>query len=178
MGLSGSGKSWLAARLAPLLNAIHLQSDVERRRLAGLAPGQASGSGVQADLYAPEVTDRVYTHLAHCAHEMLGAGWSVIVDATFSSRDKRAQMRALANRMGVPLRFIDCQAPVQVLRRRVAARATAGTDASEANVSVLEWQLHHTETVQPAEGLTVVPVDTAGQITPAAIAALARRCGG
>ena len=178
MGLSGSGKSWLAARLAPLLNAIHLQSDVERRRLAGMEPGQRSGSGVQADLYAPEATDRVYAHLAHCAQEMLSAGWSVIVDATFAGRDRRAQMRELATRLGVPLHFIDCRAPEQVLRQRVSARAATGTDASEADVAVLDWQLHHTEPVQPDEGLTMVPVDTAGEITPAAIAALARRCSG
>jgi len=29
-GLSGSGKTWIATRLAPLLRAIHLRSDVER----------------------------------------------------------------------------------------------------------------------------------------------------
>ncbi len=34
-GLSGSGKTWLAERLAARIGAIHVRSDVERKRLAG-----------------------------------------------------------------------------------------------------------------------------------------------
>ena len=35
-GLSGSGKTWLARQLASRLGALHVRSDVERKRLAGL----------------------------------------------------------------------------------------------------------------------------------------------
>src|SRR5208282_218580 len=36
-GVAGSGKSWLAQRLMPPMRAVLLRSDVERKRLAGLA---------------------------------------------------------------------------------------------------------------------------------------------
>jgi aminoglycoside phosphotransferase family enzyme len=44
-GLSGSGKTWVAQRLAPALHAVHLRSDIERKRLAGLPALARSGSG-------------------------------------------------------------------------------------------------------------------------------------
>ena len=54
-GLSGSGKTWLAAQLAPVLNAIHLRSDVERKRLAGLNAKASSGSATGEELYTAQV---------------------------------------------------------------------------------------------------------------------------
>jgi len=70
-GLSGSGKTWLARRLAPDLGAVHLRSDVERKRLAGLAERADSRSALGEDLYSPENTARIYAHSAmrrsHCS---------------------------------------------------------------------------------------------------------------
>jgi aminoglycoside phosphotransferase family enzyme/predicted kinase len=160
MGLSGSGKTWLASRLAPLLDAVHLQSDVERKRLAGLAAGARSGSGVATGLYAPEATARLYAHLAGCAGELLGAGCSVVVDATCGTRDQRARLRGMAQQLGVPLRVIVCRAPEQTLRQRLRQRAAQGIDASEADAAVLDWQLRHAQPVQGEEGLSVIEVDT------------------
>ena len=42
-GLSGSGKSWLAAQLAESLPAIHVRSDVERKRLFALGALEQTG---------------------------------------------------------------------------------------------------------------------------------------
>ena len=176
MGLSGSGKTWLATRLAPLLGAIHLQSDVERKRLAGMKPGQRSGSALEADLYAPAATDRLYAHLGDCAAQLLADGWSVIVDATFTGRDKRARMRELAIRLGVPLHVIACHAPAEILRRRVEQRAALGADASEADTTVLDWQLRHAEPLLPEEQLPVLHVDTSTQLPADSLAGLELWC--
>jgi hypothetical protein len=175
-GLSGSGKTRLAARLAPLLGAVHLQSDVERRRLAGMQPGQRSGSALHADLYAPQATGHVYEHLAGSARLLLQAGWSVIVDATFVARDRRAMMQHVAQELAVPLHVVACQAPVELLRQRVTQRAARGGDASEADTAVLDWQLQHQEPLRANENLAVLEVDTSAELTGAQLALLAGRC--
>lgn len=175
-GLSGSGKTRLASRLAPLLGAVHLQSDVERRRLAGMQPGQRSDSALQSDLYAPQATSEVYAHLARSAGQMLKAGWNVIVDATFTERARRAMLREVAVEAGVPLHVVACHAPVHVLRQRVTERAARGADASEADANVLDWQLQHVEPLQPDEHLVVHQVDTSEDLTGEVLAALASRC--
>jgi uncharacterized protein len=90
-GLSGSGKTWLAQRLAPLPGAVLVRSDVERKRLAGLEQPGGLRSGIAQALYSPEQTARVYTHLAQCAADALAGGYTVIVDATFNRRAERRQ---------------------------------------------------------------------------------------
>ena len=50
-GLSGSGKTTLSDRLLPLIPALRVRSDVERKRLFGLAEAQSSESGVGTGIY-------------------------------------------------------------------------------------------------------------------------------
>lgn len=159
-GLSGCGKTWLAERLAPHLDAVHLRSDVERKRLAGIAEQARSGSGLQEGLYAQSVSAQVYERLAQCARDALAGGFNVIVDATFQRRDDRARFRELAAELGVPVRLIHCHAPAHVLEQRISERAQKGKDASEADLSVLQWQREHIEPFDAAENIPAIDADT------------------
>jgi aminoglycoside phosphotransferase family enzyme/predicted kinase len=159
-GSSGSGKTWLAKRLAPLLDAVHLRSDIERKRMAGLAEHERSDSAVEQGLYSQQSSARVYEHLARCADDALAGGYSVIVDATFSRRGDRERFRKLAVERGVELRVIRCHAPKEVLAARIAERQRAQADASEADLAVLAWQQSHREPVTADEGLTAIDADT------------------
>jgi predicted kinase len=160
-GQSGSGKTWLAQRLAPDLDAIHIRSDIERKRLAGLDETASSKSGVAAGLYGAEQTRAVYEHMVVAAESALAGGFATIVDATFSSREQRALFAKLAQRMGVRISVVLCEAPVELLRERIAQRQQAGRDASEADLAVLAWQRAHWEPVQPDESLQVIRLSTA-----------------
>jgi aminoglycoside phosphotransferase family enzyme/predicted kinase len=161
-GLSGSGKTWLARQLAPKLRAIHLRSDIERKRRAGLDAAASSGSAVGGGLYTEESTRDLYDWLAQCAEDVLAGGYDVIVDATFLKRSTRQVFGALARRVNIPLVVLLCEAPLNVLRDRVQQRQRASKDASEANADVLEWQLGEREAIDPDEGLRVVHLDATG----------------
>jgi hypothetical protein len=163
-GVSGSGKTWLARRLAPDLGAIHVRSDLERKRLAGLDEHADSHSATAAGLYSVGNTERVYARLASCAEDILAGGHSAIVDATFALRSQRVLFRELAQRMRVRLQVVVCDAPIAMLRKRIADREHAGSDASEANLAVLEWQLAHREPIEPGESLDVVKVSAGGDL--------------
>jgi uncharacterized protein len=165
-GLSGSGKTWLAQRLAPHLGAVHLRSDIERKRLAGLATTERSASPLARGLYAPAATRTVYGRLAQCASDILGGGYTAIVDATFGEREHRAQFRELAARLGVRSVIVHCQATVTTLEARIAERRRRGADPSEADVAVLEWQRSHFEPIVPEEGFVVHEVTTAEPHAP------------
>jgi hypothetical protein len=137
-GLSGSGKT-TAAKALLLADGqaatIRLRSDVERKRLFGLAPDAASGGNI----YGPEATVRTYGHLRTLAETILADGWPVLVDAAFLKRAERDDFRTLATRLGIPFAILACEAPIDELRRRLRARTG---DASEATVEVLEQQLY------------------------------------
>lgn len=158
-GLSGSGKSTVAARLLAAAQAIRIRSDVERKRLFGLAPLQQS-TGLAMDIYTPDATRRTFERLAACTRTALAAGFPVIVDAAFLRRDERLAFRALATELRVPFTILHCQATDAQLRRRVAARSTGGTDASEADLAVLERQMAFQEPLTREESAVALEVAT------------------
>lgn len=160
-GLSGSGKTWLAERLAPLLGAVHLRSDIERKRLAGVDDHARTGSALGEGMYSKDFTTRVYGYLGTAADDILSGGYTAVVDATFSRREDRDALRKLAFRMGAPVCLIHCRASREVLRSRIVERDRQGRDASEADVNVLEWQKEHWEPIVAEEQWTVIAVDTA-----------------
>jgi aminoglycoside phosphotransferase family enzyme/predicted kinase len=162
-GLSGSGKTWLAERLARPLDAVHIRSDVERKRLAGLAEQQQSHSGLGQDLYSPGKSAEVYERLADCAGHALAGGYTAIVDAAFQRRSDRARFKTLAAQYGCELRVIHCHAPRVELQTRLADRSRARRDASEADREVLAWQERHLEPLQVSEGLATVDADTTAE---------------
>ena len=136
-GPSGCGKTFETGRRlasAEFLDTVRLRSDVERKRLYGLAPDEASGGTI----YTPAATLRTYARLGELAETALQAGWSALVDAAFLKRAERDSFRALAQRLGVPFGIIAPAATPAELARRIAARQD---DASEATVAVLQQQL-------------------------------------
>jgi hypothetical protein len=155
-GLSGSGKSTVALELAQQLGGLRVRSDVERKRLFGFAPRDRTAR----DVYTAEATVRTYDRMAQVARATLLAGVPAVVDGAFLKRVERDRFRALARELGARFTLVSCEAPVDVLRARVAARHRAGRDASEADVDVLERQLGWQERPAPDEDADCIHVDT------------------
>lgn len=173
-GLSGSGKTTITDALIPLAGALRVRSDVERKRLQGLAADAHTGSGIGQGIYDPASTAQTYARLADCARAIIASGRPAIVDATFLQRQQRQQFQVLAAELGVPFHILDCQAPEAVLRERVQARAEQGSDASEADLAVLERQLSTRQLFAESETDHVVALDTCA---PLDAVALGRRLG-
>ena len=143
MGLSGSGKTAVAGQLAQQLGGVRLRSDVERKRLFGLAA--TARAEPSKGLYTPEATRRTYARLLALAEGALHAGVAVVVDAASLHRGERDAFRALALRLGLPFKLLLCEAPAAVRAQRLAARTADGQDASDATVDVLKQQQKFTE---------------------------------
>ncbi|MHB1215254.1 MAG: bifunctional aminoglycoside phosphotransferase/ATP-binding protein [Thiobacillus sp.] len=157
-GLSGSGKTTVTQQLMQTPGAIRLRSDVERKRLVGLDALARSGSGVGQTLYAAAATQHTYDHLARLAGKILDTGWPVIVDATFTARWQRDLLRETARTRKVEFRILDFPVPVATLRERIIQRARDGSDASEADLAVLQHQLDTEEPLADDEQADMVSV--------------------
>ena len=137
-GLPGSGKTTFAQIALERLQAIRLRSDVERKRLFGIAPLSDSRESTDIDLYSTDVTLRTYAHLRELARGMLLAGYTVIVDAAFLKQNERDDFSRLAHELSAPFAIASIQAGNETLRARIIQRHQAAIDASEADIAVLE----------------------------------------
>ncbi len=137
-GLPGCGKSTFAQIALERLGAICIRSDVERKRLSGLTALADSKLLVNADIYSSEATQRTYKRLRELAHDVIAAGFPVIVDAAFLRYAERESFRALAKEMTIPFVIASLQTDSTVLAERLVQRSRRGNDASEADVSVMQ----------------------------------------
>ena len=160
-GLSGSGKTTVAQSLLEnQFFVIRVRSDVERKRLYGLAADARTQSEVDGGLYTDKVTRRTYVRLLELARTLLRSGSTVIVDATFLKQAQRNAFRVLAQRLGLPFFILDCQLSEDILLKRVLSRKREGRDASEANAAVLTHQLATHEPLTEAEKGYAIIIDT------------------
>jgi uncharacterized protein len=131
-GLSGTGKTRLARKLAPdvppLPGAVILRSDIERKALFGAA----ETAKLPESAYAGEVTRRVYATLNDKARRIVSTGHSAIVDAVFANRHERDDLAAAAKSIGARLQALFLTASLDARLARLRGRSNDASDADEA----------------------------------------------
>ena len=137
-GVSGSGKTTGSEQIVQQQGAFRVRADVERKRI----------DPTNVDLYSREMTDKTYRRLAQLAEQLLRAGESVVVDATFLRKSQRTMFWQLAQQLSVPFAILHFEADQATLQKRIDQRSQQGLDASDANDAVLQQQL---ETQQPLD---------------------------
>ena len=139
-GLSGTGKSTLARRLAPGLGgafgALVIRSDVERKALLG----KAATERLPESAYGQDMNAAVHERLLDKARAALSAGAVVIIDAVNAREPERADFKALARETGAAFDGIWLEAGPEALEARVEARVG---DASDATAEVVQRQLRY-----------------------------------
>ena len=136
-GLSGTGKSRLAAELAPGLGrtpgAVLLRSDVARKRRFGVAETDR----LPAAAYGAATSGKIYEDLRRKAALALRAGQSVVLDAVHERQADRAAAEGVAREVGASFCGLWLDAPLSVRLARVGARRG---DASDADAAVVRAQ--------------------------------------
>lgn len=128
-GLPGSGKSTLAAQLAARLGWTVLSSDRLRKELAGIPATQPCPAAYGTGLYTPEWTERTYAELLRRAALLLGAGESVIADASWISPGQRLASVPVAELAVADLVQLRCTVPPGLAEYRIRTREADPSDA-------------------------------------------------
>lgn len=162
-GFAGSGKTTVAQALLERTGAIRIRSDVERKRLHGLAALARARAEPYAGIYSPDTTRQTYERLKGIVRDVVACGRGAIVDAAFLLRPLREEFAVLGRELDVPVTIVSCTAPPEELRRRLARREAGGRDASDAGVAVLENQMLTGEPLDESELSRVVCIDTGEQ---------------
>lgn len=137
-GFSGSGKSTIAVKVAPLIGlapgARMIESDRLRKSMFGVEPEER----LPESAYAPEVSDKVYAKMSERAEGLLIDGCPVITDAVFDKSRRRVAIEAAARRAQAPFDGIWLQTSTDRLKSRIKKRPTTVSDAT---LDVLDMQL-------------------------------------
>jgi aminoglycoside phosphotransferase family enzyme/predicted kinase len=130
-GLSGTGKSTVAAALAATTGFTLVSTDALRPR----APADA-GRRWASGRYSAAAREAVYVRLAAAADAALASGEGVVADATFMRAVDRRRLADVAARHGVPVCFVECRADEAVVRTRLDARDRTPS------ISDARWDTH------------------------------------
>lgn len=162
-GLSGTGKSTVAASVARATGADLVSSDVARKALAGVTGPAVSAVG--EGLYSAEWNERTYELLMARAEESLRADRPVVLDATFLDDRWRGRAADLASAASVELVLVETVCDEPVAAARIAARAARGGSASDADVAIHDHQRRvlAASPVTVPRGAAAVQVDTSTQ---------------
>ena len=174
-GVSGSGKSFVARELVGELGAIQIRSDVERKRLLGQWPVSTSSSIPESVAYSHETTLRTYKRLQELAQITVQSGNIAIIDAAFLDHSNRQSFAALARDLHVPFVIVACEAPLNVLEKRVEERFSSGRDASDADVEILRQQMSRREPFSDKEVGLTISLNTSSQSIDSILPPLRKR---
>ncbi len=121
-GVVAAGKSTVADAIAIELSAPVVDADRTRKHMLGVDPAVHIEEGAWHGAYDPRFTERVYAEVLRRGAVVLASGRTVVLDASFRSREMRRRARELASSHGVPLRFVECRAAPEVCKARLARR--------------------------------------------------------
>ncbi|HET9659064.1 MAG TPA: ATP-binding protein, partial [Thermomicrobiales bacterium] len=161
-GLSGSGKSTVAAAIGRATGGTIFASDRVRKELAGLDPADSSAAEWHEGIYTSDWTARTYDRLLELANAEMAHGRAAIVDATFLDNDQLERFVAAARAHDMPAAIVWTELDDAVARRRIERRAQERHSPSDATVAIRERQqeqLRATPLLIP-DGAIAVTIDT------------------
>lgn len=136
-GFTGTGKSYVAAKLAQRLGAKVIRSDVLRKHSYGPSPTKQRLDNYGAGIYTASTTELIYQTMFSEAEQHLSRGDSIILDASFLKISHRLEAADMAQRTNAVFIIVECVAPVAVVRRRLEARMRERKDPSDGR-----WEIY------------------------------------
>jgi aminoglycoside phosphotransferase family enzyme/predicted kinase len=163
-GQIGTGKSTIAQLLSEQTGFSVQNSDVVRKRLAGLLPTSHAADEYQAGLYAPGFTRKTYDALLAAAQEEVRNGRGIIIDATYKDPADRAALLKLADELAVPVVFVECRASTATVEQRLRERERRGDSASDATWTLAQRDRQAFPSLNDIPDPCHIIVDTEGDI--------------
>lgn len=169
-GVIATGKSTVAAWVASELGAPVVDADRTRKHMLGVEPTRHVNDAAWAGAYDPAFTERVYREVLRRAEVVLTSGRPVVADASFRSASMRRDARALAAKVGVPFKLLECRAPLSTCRARLEQRAT-GESVSDGRIAVFDQFVARFEPIVELPAAEHVVLDTSlpREVTLAAV---------
>ena len=150
-GLMGTGKSFLASKLALRLGIQSLRSDVIRKLSLGFTNLEHSLDKYREGIYTRESSDKVYSMMLDEAGRRLSRREHVIIDASFQKLSHRIAARRLARKHKAKILLIHCITPDNIIHARLIERIQRLEEPSDGRWELLNLQKSDFDPVGPDE---------------------------
>lgn len=161
-GVTGTGKSTLAAELANRWSMVRISSDLVRKRLAGIGPDTHRYESFMEGIYSRQFTALTYEAMLSEARRHLLEGKPVILDGTFRRFEERAKVVALAEGLHGEAWIVECRLSEKQARERLERRMARGDSISDGRWELYHRQLDNWEPVAEASPNRHLVLDTGG----------------
>lgn len=121
-GLIGSGKTVLAEALSQRRAMAVISSDDVRKRLANIPPDEHRFEEFDSGIYSSAFSRKTYDEMLRQAKQILKAGQSVIIDASFRKAKERRKAMKLAQEIGAAFKAIECRCNEETIKERLSHR--------------------------------------------------------
>jgi len=138
-GLTGTGKSTLALKLAVDYHAQPINTDIVRKELEGIDKFERHHDKIDTGLYAPEKIDYTYEKVIEKAAKLLKKEENVVLDATFQKKKYRDMVKNVAKENNAFLIPIHCTCPDNVVKKWLEERLKKKT------VSDGRWEIYQNQ---------------------------------
>ncbi len=121
-GLSGTGKSTVAHKIAVDYHATLINTDIVRKEAAGIDRFEQHHDQYNTGLYDPKKIDETYEQVMQRASTVLKKGENVVLDATFQKKKYREMAHHIAGKYHAQLIIVQCICPDLVVKKRLEER--------------------------------------------------------
>jgi aminoglycoside phosphotransferase family enzyme/predicted kinase len=167
-GLIGSGKTTTATEAGRGLGYSVLSSDIIRKNLASVPATERHYDEMDSGLYSPEFTSKTYEEMLRRARELLAAGRSVVLDASFKKRSDRLAAQELAHCAGARFLVIECKADDKTIKKWLKDRER-GASMSDGRWEIFanfKKEFEKVDEVPPGNHLILDTNKSSGNIIP------------
>ncbi len=135
-GLTGTGKSTLSMKLSIDYNAKVINTDVIRKKIAGIDIFEKHHDDLNTGLYSPKKILYTYEKVIEQAKKYLSNDNNVIIDATFQKKKYREMLNKAAEEFNIEPIYIQCTAPDKIVKKWLNERLKTKT------VSDGRWEIY------------------------------------
>ncbi len=135
-GLSGTGKSTVAQKIAVDYHAEMINTDIVRKEIAGIDTYERHHDQFNTGLYDPRKIDDTYDQVMQRASACLKKGRNVVLDATFQKKKYREMAQHIARKHHATMVIVQCICPDTVVKKRLEDRV------QKKSVSDGRWEIY------------------------------------
>jgi aminoglycoside phosphotransferase family enzyme/predicted kinase len=135
-GLSGTGKSTVARKIAVDYHATLINTDVVRKERAGMDHYERHFDSFNTGLYDPKQVEDTYKQVIEQGAKTLQKGGNAVLDATFQKQYFRDMADRAARKHHAALLIVQCVCPDAVVKKRLEERV------KQKSISDGRWEIY------------------------------------